>query len=91
MNSILSGLWLQFAVNKGFNYSNVGIDLAGYVLQQQSKIPYQQFMQQQVLEPLEMADSTFDAKKYLSSYNHAIGYIEGIKSTPVNYSMIPSG
>ncbi len=91
MNSILPGLWLQFPVNKGFNYSNVGIDLAGYVLQQQSKIPYQEFIQQQVLEPLEMSDSTFDAKKYLSRSNHAIGYIEGIDSTPVNYSMIPSG
>ncbi|MBP9743239.1 MAG: beta-lactamase family protein, partial [Burkholderiales bacterium] len=90
IQSILNGTWLQFKVGSDYNYSNVGMDLAGYILQTQSHQYYCEYMKQYVLIPLEMNSSTFNLEQFLNS-NHAEGYIDGIDTAPYNYSLIPSG
>jgi CubicO group peptidase (beta-lactamase class C family) len=42
-----------------FAYNNCGIDTGGRIIEVVSGIPYAQFMQQRLLTPLEMKDSTF--------------------------------
>jgi CubicO group peptidase (beta-lactamase class C family) len=91
MESILKGTWLQFPVGDGYNYSNVGMDLAGYILQVKSEQPYEQYVQQQVLDQLHMTASSFDIQHFLSTSDHAVGHIDGLNTVPLNYSIIPAG
>ena len=42
----------MFPVGTRYSYSNVGIDLAGYILQVRSGMPFIQYVQQKVLDPL---------------------------------------
>jgi CubicO group peptidase (beta-lactamase class C family) len=91
MQSILDGVWLQFPVGSGYNYSNVGIDLGGYILQLTSKLSYVEYMQKIVLQPLKMRDSTFDFYQFSRNPNHAVGVVPGLKEVPINHSIIPAG
>ena len=40
--------WLRFPVGERFSYSNLGIDLAGYVLQVVSGMPFHAYVQQHI-------------------------------------------
>ena len=91
MESILKGTWLQFKPESSVSYSNVGIDLAGYILQLKSKMNFDDAVKQELFIPLEMTNSTFNVLQYLQNKNHAEGLIEGIKEPIINYSFIPSG
>ncbi|HSW93206.1 MAG TPA: serine hydrolase domain-containing protein [Gammaproteobacteria bacterium] len=91
IKSIIDGTWLQFPVGKGYQYSNVGIDLAGYILQKQYRLPFNEVMEKIVFLPLEMRNSTFNLEIFLNSPNHATGHIDGLTPIPYNHSFIPSG
>ncbi len=59
----ISDTWLMFPVGTRYSYSNIGIDLAGYILQVRSGMPFIQYVQEKVLDPLGMKDSTLDYLK----------------------------
>lgn len=40
-------------------YSNYGVALAGYIVEQVSGIPFEQYVQENIFQPLEMGSSTF--------------------------------
>ena len=56
----ISDTWLRFPVGTGYAYSNLGIDLAGYILEQVWKEPFPAVMRDSLLAPLGMDHSTFD-------------------------------
>lgn len=91
IDSILYGTWLQFPIGQGYNYSNVGVDLAGYILQVNSKEAFASYMKSHVLNPLGMLRSTFDLSDFLRDKKHAVGHIPGLAIAPYNYSIIPAG
>jgi CubicO group peptidase (beta-lactamase class C family) len=59
----ISDTWLKFPVGTRYAYSNLGIDLAGYILQVRSGTPFVQYAQQTVLDPLGMSGSTLDVNR----------------------------
>ena len=82
--------WLKFPVGKFFSYSNMGFDLAGYILQKQSQTSFTSYMQKNLFEPLGMTASTFDENQIKKS-NVAIGSVlnnKKIYSPP--YPILPS-
>jgi len=90
INSI-QNTWLRYPVGQRFAYSNLGIDLAGYILQLKSQMPFVQYMQQYVLNPLAMKMSSFSMDKIRQNKNRAIGTIPGVKKVPLVIPMLPSG
>jgi CubicO group peptidase (beta-lactamase class C family) len=50
VNSI-SDTWLKYPVGYCFSYSNLGIDLAGYILQKASGISFEDYVKTNVLDP----------------------------------------
>ena len=56
----ISDTWLRFPVGTGYAYSNLGIDLAGYILEQVEGKPFAEVMRDSLLAPLGMDHSTFD-------------------------------
>src|SRR6266508_5079474 len=71
----ISDTWLKFPVGTRYSYSNLGIDLAGYILQVRSGMPFIQYVQEQVLDPLGMRDSTLEVNRVRATPARAIGHI----------------
>ena len=87
----ISQTWLKAPVGERYSYSNLGIDLVGYVLQQRSRKPFDQFMKDEVLAPLGMNSSTFNRKEAFSNLSLAKGYIGDQQAPDIVISMIPAG
>lgn len=70
-------------------YSNYGIGLAGYVVEQITGMPYEEYVTQSILQPLEMEDSSFTF-----TADTATGYSGRFWTRPVTplvLSAAPSG
>jgi CubicO group peptidase (beta-lactamase class C family) len=88
----ISDTWLKFPVGTRYGYSNLGVDLAGYILQVRSGKPFAQYVQEKVLNPLGMNDSTLDVDQIRANNTRAIGHAFGQSFRPaVDFLLIPSG
>jgi CubicO group peptidase (beta-lactamase class C family) len=64
---------LEFQPGTDWYYSNAGIDVVGYIVQVASGIPFDQFLQQRLFDPLGMKDTTFwltpdDVRRHAHAY-----------------------
>lgn len=87
----ISDTWLKFPVGQGFSYSNLGIDLAGYILEQAAEMPFQLYVKKHLFEPLGMVNSTFDTGEIESQTDRAIGQSGIFHQIPPITPMMPSG
>jgi len=87
----ISDTWLKFPVGMYYGYSNLGIDLAGYILQVRSGMPFIQHVQEKILLPLGMSSSTLDVEQIRANTTRAIGHSEIPLPPPVDFLLIPSG
>lgn len=87
----ISDSWLVAPVEQRFSYSNLGIDLAGYLLQLRSEASFEQIMKREVFEPLQMTSSTFSQKEALARSSVAGGHIGDDAIPKMFIPMIPSG
>jgi CubicO group peptidase (beta-lactamase class C family) len=87
----ISDTWLRFPVGTRWGYSNLGIDLAGYILQLRSGMPFTQYVQEKVLNPLGMKNSTLDIRQVLARSDRAIGHGPLPFRPPTEFLIIPSG
>lgn len=87
----ISNTWLRYPVGYRYAYSNVGIDLAGYILQSKSGMPFEQYVKDKVLDPLEMDSSSLDITVIQSRENRAKGHSDGGEIIPLRVPMIPAG
>jgi CubicO group peptidase (beta-lactamase class C family) len=65
---------LAFTPGSMFDYCSVCYQILGYVVQSVSGEPYSQFMQQNIFDPLHMAETGFDATFFYSQSIDANGY-----------------
>ena len=72
----ISDTWLRFPVGSGFAYSNLGIDLAGHILQQVKGKPFADLMRDSLLAPLGMDRSTFDRGAIRADANRAVPHVD---------------
>src|SRR5690606_15237482 len=57
----ISDTWLRYPVGSRYSYSNLGIDLAGYIIQQVAEVPFEIYMKERLLRPLGMEASFVDS------------------------------
>ncbi len=92
--SIQAG-WLRFPVGQRYSYANLGIDLAGYILQKVSGMPFAEYVRQKLFLPLGMTGSTFSFESFQRSDNRAAGhdlFFDAVgKKAPRRVPMIPAG
>ncbi|HET7821611.1 MAG TPA: serine hydrolase domain-containing protein [Ornithinibacter sp.] len=86
----ISATWLRFRVGTGYAYSNLGIDLAGHVLEVVSGKSFPVLMRDLVLGPLGMNDSTFDRARVRATADRAVGH-SGPVTPPVDSPMTAAG
>ena len=72
----ISDTWLRFPVGTGEAYSNLGIDLAGYILERTYGKPFAEVMGDLLLDPLGMDHSTFDRARIRSTTDRALGHAQ---------------
>ena len=87
----ISDTWLRFPVGSGYAYSNLGIDLAGYILEQVWKKPFPAVMHDSLLAPLGMDHSTFDRAQVHATADRARGHDAGLLPPPVDSPMTAAG
>jgi CubicO group peptidase (beta-lactamase class C family) len=89
----ISDTWLRFPVGTGYAYSNLGIDLAGYILQQTYGAPFPDVVHDLLLGPLGMDRSTFDRGSIVAATNRAVGHTKPVpaRDLPVYDAMTAAG
>jgi len=87
----ISNTWLLFPVGYAYSYSNCGIDLAGYILQKKSGLAYPKYLEEKVLKPLGMTESSADFNVLEQRSNRAKGTWTSPDPLPLRFSMVPSG
>lgn len=87
----ISDTWLRFPVGSGYAYSNLGIDLAGRILERVGGESFPDVMRDSLLGPLGMGRSTFDRAAIRSAPDRAIGHLEPYPAPPVDVPMTAAG
>ncbi len=87
----ISDTWLKFPVGQGWSYSNLGVDLAGFILEQAAEKSFQAYTKTHLFEPLEMKNSTFDIEEIERLSNRAIGQSGIFHQIPLETTIMPSG
>ncbi len=91
----ISSTWLRYPVGYRYSYSNLGIDLAGYILEKRTGTPFAEYIKDKVLIPLAMTDSTIDIGEIIKAADRAVGHVGSHVDVPggipVEVPMIPAG
>ncbi|WP_328999526.1 beta-lactamase family protein [Kribbella sp. NBC_00709] len=87
----ISETWLRFPVGHRYEYANLGIDLAGYILQRISGTPFHEFVRRELLAPLGLTQTTFDARAIKRDPGRATGHEAGKARLPVRVPMVAAG
>lgn len=87
----ISDTWLKFPVGERFSYSNLGIDIAGYILQQQSSLPFEDYMHKSLFNPLGLTTSFVDKAGQTLCSNCAIGHAKYFVRFPDYVPMAAAG
>ncbi len=83
--------WLRFPVGHHFEYSNLGVDLAGFILQRRSGQPFHEFVRRVLLAPLGLQQTTFNPREIKRDPSRAIGHAAGHARVPVRVPMVAAG
>lgn len=87
----ISDTWLKFPVGQGYSYSNLGIDLAGYILQRVTGKALAECMRERIFAPLEMPYSSMDMAVIPKNRDRAIGHQFGVERVPLEVPMLAAG
>jgi len=89
----ISDTWLRFPVGTGYAYSNLGIDLAGFILERAYGAPFPDVVHDLLLGPLGMDRSTFDRARILEATDRAVGHTAPVPShdLPTYDAMMAAG
>jgi len=80
--------WQKYPVETRFSYSNVGFDLAAYILGKISGMSFAEFMKKEVYTPLGMKRSYVQPEEALKDDNCATGHIANVATT-TELTMLP--
>jgi CubicO group peptidase (beta-lactamase class C family) len=81
----ISDTWLRFPVGYRLAYANLGTDLAAYILQVRSGVPYPRYVKEKVLDPIGMTGSSFDFDVVEREENRAIGHAPDGDALPLRF------
>ena len=84
----ISDTWLKFPVGANYSYSNIGIDLAAYIIQKRSGCFFAGYMKSKLFEPLDMSNSSVDMDFIRQHPNRAIGHTLHVEKTTLEIPML---
>jgi CubicO group peptidase (beta-lactamase class C family) len=87
----ISKTWLRFRTGERAEYSNLGIELAAYILETIIHKPFTEYVREKVLDPLGMRRCTYDIDRVKKDDNRAIGYNKIIEHVPEEIPSIAAG
>ena len=87
----IADTWLRFPVGHHYEYSNLGIDLAAYVLQGVSRMTFHEFVRRNLLAPLGLKSTTFDQQVIAREPQKAVGHSKQTKRLPIRIPMVAAG
>jgi CubicO group peptidase (beta-lactamase class C family) len=87
----ISDTWLLFPVGSRYTYSNLGIDLAGYIVQVRSGMPFTEYVREKIYSPLGMQRSMFATPEIRRQSNRAVGHLDAPVRPVVPFLILPSG
>lgn len=68
------GKELEFVPGTRYSYSNIGFTLLGVILENQTGMPYEQYLQDNILDPLGMSNSRVHIEGHVPVGNEASGF-----------------
>jgi CubicO group peptidase (beta-lactamase class C family) len=83
--------WLRYPVGQRYSYSNLGVDLAGYILALKTEMSFDEYLEKNILLPCNMKRSSFDMDRIRMDGNRATGYSSPAIEAPFYFAMKPSG
>ena len=87
----ISSTWLRFPVGENYAYSNLGFDLAAFIIARRAGMPFERFLENRLFGPLDMGRSTLDVDRILRDPNQAIGHDAYFRAVPVRVPMLGAG
>jgi len=87
----ISDTWLKFSVGSKYSYSNLGVDIAAYILEKVSKKSFPEFLKEELFERLGMNVTTIEPNVILKNNNRAIGHSYGLSALPAIMPFYGSG
>jgi CubicO group peptidase (beta-lactamase class C family) len=87
----IADTWLRFPVGTGFAYSNLGVDLAGLVLERVGGAPFPALVDATLLAPLGMDRSTFDRAAIRADGNRAVPHVDYYPDPPLYEPVTAAG
>lgn len=91
----ISDSWLRYPVGYRYSYSNLGIDLAGFILEKKRGKPFEECIREYVFGPLGMKDSAYANETIHKIEDRAWGYAApGYRvagGIPVEIPIAPAG
>jgi CubicO group peptidase (beta-lactamase class C family) len=85
-----SGLPLDFSPGEKFHYDNSGYFLLGIVIEQVSRMKYEDYLRKNIFDPLQMADTGYDWPTTILK-NRAAGYSKDADGKKVNAVFLDMG
>ncbi|NQT02972.1 MAG: beta-lactamase family protein [Planctomycetes bacterium] len=79
----VSDTWLRHKVGERYSYSNLGYDIAVYILEVQSSQPFAQYVEDKIFAPLNMPNCSVDPEFIRNHPNRAVGHMSHVKQLPL--------
>ena len=88
----IADTWLRYPVGYCYKYSNLGIDLAGYIIQAHSGNSFGLYVKDKVLHPIGMTNSLYEMDSIEHVDNRGLGHSANSNRTPpLRIPIIPAG
>lgn len=87
----ISRTWVRFRAGERAEYSNLGIELAAYILETVTHRPFTEYIQKKVLDPLQMHRTTYDVDRIRTDDNRAVGNNRNFDRVPLENPMLAPG
>lgn len=87
----ISRTWLRFRTGERAEYSNLGVELAAYILEKVTQRPFPDYVQKKVFDPLGMTRTTWDIDRIRNDANRAVGHNKNFDRVPLENPMLAPG
>lgn len=87
----ISDTWLRFPVGHHCEYSNLGIDLAGWAVARLAGAAFPEVARRWLFAPLGLSRTTFAQRVITQEDHRAVGHDRRYKRVPLRIPMVPSG
>ena len=84
--------WLRFRTGERAEYSNLGVELAAYILESVIHKPFTEYLREKLLDPLGMTRTTYAIERIRKEENRALGNYKTVDPVPLeNPYLAPGG